>query len=531
MSDQKRRRERTRTIVTLGWMTLLFIHTSLAFAIATPLFQNPDEPTHIDLARHYAHHPTEMAGPSLRQTQGSRGAISATGLRDEALPPDFSRVPADRPDYRSFAQYGGGDSPATSGCPVSCQNYQYGHPPGWYLLLAPLAWVTDREAFPDVVLAFRVVDILIASVVVVCTWYLARQVWPSRPRRALLAAAVTASFGPVAATAAAANNDALMLALMAIALAVMARVLRQGAESKVVLLLGALIAAGLLTKGEFLPIAPVGLAAVLVAPQRTARWKSALLYLVPAGIGGLWWLRVLLDTHSFTPRGSEIVKGSQPGPWQSVGYLRYLFDRLPEFFDRFSGVYGWLSVELPRNGQLIFQIGVVVLIAGWLLCREWRRPRNSELRFIVLAIAPLMLLLSAAFAAYSTFHRNGDIRGMAPRYVYGSIPVLATGVIAAVSAIAARMRAGRVFIVGVVVAAVSAVGTAGSFIYAMRGQYATTSFQLMIDRADVVAPLPHPLRWLVCIALAWGACVVAIALLVSQQWRPALKHARGRSAH
>src|SRR5947208_1584340 len=75
MSDQQRRRERTRTFVTLGWMTLLFVHTGLAFAIATPLFQNPDEPTHVDLARHYAHHPTELAGPSLRQTQGSRGAI------------------------------------------------------------------------------------------------------------------------------------------------------------------------------------------------------------------------------------------------------------------------------------------------------------------------------------------------------------------------------------------------------------------------------------------------------------------------
>ena len=81
--------------------------------------------------------PTELAGPSLRQTQGSRGAISATGLRDEALPPDFSRVPNSRPDYLPFAKYAGGDAPATSGCPVSCQNYQYGHPPAWYLLVAP----------------------------------------------------------------------------------------------------------------------------------------------------------------------------------------------------------------------------------------------------------------------------------------------------------------------------------------------------------------------------------------------------------
>ena len=110
MSERQRRWERTRTFVTLGWMTLLFVVTGLAFAVATPLFQNADESSHIDLARYYARHPTQMAGPSLRQTQGSRAAIVATGLRDEALAPNFSNVPDTRPDYRPFTEYGGGNA-------------------------------------------------------------------------------------------------------------------------------------------------------------------------------------------------------------------------------------------------------------------------------------------------------------------------------------------------------------------------------------------------------------------------------------
>ena len=87
---------------------------------------------------------------------------------------------------------------------------------------------------------------------------------------------------------------------------------------------------------------------------------------------------------------------------------------------------------------------------------------------------------------------------------------------------------GGAVVVAVVVVTVSTLGTAGSFFYAMRGQYATSSLQLMVDRAEVVAPVAHPLQWLAVIALGWVACIVATTVLVSQRWRRPLKHARGR---
>ena len=153
-----------------------------------------------------------------------------------------------------------------------------------------------------------------------------------------------------------------------------------------------------------------------------SRWRSALLYLVPVGLGAAWWLRILIDTHSFAPRGSEIVGPSRSGPFQSVGFIEYLFDRLPVFVERFPGVYGWLSISVPSWSKIAFNVAVLGVAVGWLACRRWRRPRLSELRFIVLALVPVALLLASAFNAYSTYRRNGEVRGMAPRYVYASTP-------------------------------------------------------------------------------------------------------------
>jgi|GEM_PF-4489208 len=513
--------DRRRSAAALVLLSLVFVVSGLAFAVGTPLFQNPDEPTHVDLARYYTREPTKLAGPSLRQTAGLRAAIAATGLRDEARSPDFSSVPTERPDYRPFGAYPGGNEPATSGCPVSCQNYQYGHPPAWYFLAAPVAWITDGFAFPKVVLALRLFDVLVVSVVVWCTWYVARQVWPAAPHRAFYAAALSACCGPLIATAAMANNDALMLALMGIALALMARILRTGDDPKVVALFGVTVGLGLLTKAEFLTLAPIGLLAVAVAPPTSrarARWVSLACYAAPVALGGTWWARVLLDTHSFTPAGSEIVAPTRPGPWQSVGFLRYVADRIPEFVQRFPGVYGWLSVKTPTIVQVLFVAVVAVLAVGWLagwLHGRRRHPGAGGSRYLLLAAVPVGLFVSAAYSSYSTYHRNGEIRGLAPRYVYGAIPVLAVGAVAAVGMLArGRLRRDRLA-TALAFAGVAVAGVGGSFLVAMRGQYASASLSVVAGRAGVVAPVAHPLRWIAAIAVVWVAGVATAAWWVA----------------
>jgi hypothetical protein len=89
---------------------------------------------------------------------------------------------------------------------------------------------------------------------------------------------------------------------------------------------------------------------------------------------------------------------------------------------RFPGLYGWGVVRLSTGWRTAFVVTIVVLALGWTVRRRWTRPSPVSLRLLVLAAMPVLLLLAAALSSYATFRRNGEIRGMAPRYVYRCWP-------------------------------------------------------------------------------------------------------------
>ena len=72
---------RTVTLL-LGLLTLAFVLSGLVFAVGTPLFQAPDEPQHLDLVHHYAHHPLDLDDAEMRVRRGTRAEVAQVGLRD-----------------------------------------------------------------------------------------------------------------------------------------------------------------------------------------------------------------------------------------------------------------------------------------------------------------------------------------------------------------------------------------------------------------------------------------------------------------
>jgi hypothetical protein len=505
----------------LPLLTAAFVLSSAAFAVSVPMFGNPDEGTHVDMVRHYADHPTEMAGPSLQQTEGVRNALVATGMIDLPAESPTAAIPPSRPDYGPFEDYGG-DAPAKV-CPSrTCQNYQFIHPPGWYLTAAPIARVLEDRPFPNTLLALRLLNVLLCSVVVVATWAIARELWPDRPRLALVAAGCTAVCGPLAAAAASVNNDGLMLPLMAVALALMAGILRRGVTVKAAVVLGAVVALGLLSKGEHLVIAAVGLAAVLLAPADVARerWRATVAYLAVGGIGGLWWLRVFVDDRSITPGGGELLEPPRRGPWNDENPVSYVWGRLDTVIDWFPGRYGsypWPFKLLPEGLLVACQLGVVLLLVAWLVTRDWRRPTIESARVALLAAVPFLLFAASAYTAWDTFRSNGTHHGLAPRYVYGGVPIMAVMAAASLGAVRRRLRLRGVPALHAVLVVGSAVlGTVVSLAVCLHGMYFTTDWTTLFQRAGIMAPVAHVKAVLALIAVLWVAAIAGAAALVGR---------------
>ena len=509
------------TSVVVALLTVAFLLSGVAFAVAVPMFGNPDESTHVDMVRHYAFHPTEMAGPSLQQTEGVRNALVATGMVDIPAESPVAAIPPSRPDYGSFEDYGG-DAPAQR-CPSrTCQNYQFIHPPGWYLAAAPVARVLDDQPFPRTVLALRLLNVLLCSVVVWATWAIARELWPDRPRLALVAAGCTAVCGPLAAATASVNNDGLMLPLMAVALALMAGILRRGVTVRAAAVLGAVVGLGLLVKGELLVIAAVGLAAVALAPAATSRerWRALVAYLAIGGIGGLWWLRVFVDDRAITPAGGELLAPPRSGPWNHEGFVSYVWGRLDTVIDWFPGRYGsypWPFALLPSWLLLTCQLGVVLLLVAWLVARRWRRPTVESLRVALLAAVPFLLFAASAYTAWDTYRSNGYHHGLAPRYVYGGVPIMAVMAAASLGAVRRRLALRGVPTLHAVLLVGSAVlGIVVSLAVCLHGMYFTTDWTTVFQRAGIMAPVAHVKAVLALVGLLWAGAIGGAAWLA---WR------------
>lgn len=503
----------------LAALTLSFVLLGLAFSVIVPLFANYDEQTHVDRVGYTARHPFEVVGPDLRRTYGSVAAMAATGSPDTQGPALWRRAPVDRPDYLPFGDYPGGNRPQHQGCPGSCQNFQFAHPPAWYVLMAPVYSLVDDHPFPRTVLVLRILDVLLVAPLVVLTWWAARQLWPDSRRRALAAAALVATAGPLAFTASGANNDGLMLLSAGVAVAVTIAITRHGANLARSAVLGIAMGIGLLTKIELAVIAPVVGLAVICAPKVAfARWKAVLLVAVPAIPGVIWWVAEQLGGGVLNPEGSEVGTTAMSGPWTHAGLLSYAVHRVPMLLDRFWGLYGVPAFVAPRLWRTLLWLALEALVVFWLLCRDWRRPTRDDARLALLALMPVALTAAVIWASLKTYRVTGEVRALAPRYLYAVLPILALAVVAAAGMTLRRIAppAWSRWALPLGIPVVGAVAGLGSFVHAIRGLYGTSDLALLLDRAHVVAPVANPGPWVAVLLVGWALAIATAAVTTSR---------------
>lgn len=508
-------------------LTSSFVLLGLAFSVILPLFANYDEHTHVDRVGHTARHPFDSVGADLRRTYGSVAALDAAGSPDTQGPELWARAPEERPRYLPFDEYEGGSKQQVHGCGGSCQNFQYAQPPAWYVLMAPSYAVLDDQPFPQTVLWLRIIDVLLVGPVVLLTWWAARQLWPGARRRALAAAALVATAGPLAFTAAGANNDALMLLLTGAAVALTVAISRRGATARLSLVLGAVMGAGLLTKIELVVIAPVVGLAVLVAPKvDLARWKAVALVAVPALPGVVWWVGQQAGGGVLSPADSEILAPAADGPWRGATLTGYAFRWVPVLLDRFWGLYGVPAFVAPPMWRLLFWFAIEALVIAWLLCRRWRRPSPHDARMGVLALMPAALIAAVLWASFKTYRLNGEVRALAPRYLYAVLPLFALAAVSAGATVVRRMAppSWPRWVLPLGIPVVAAVAGFGSFVRASHGLYGTTDLSVLLDRARAVAPVANPGAWATVLLVCW-VLAIATAAVSSRRIPPSTEDA------
>lgn len=508
-------------------LTVAFVAAGAAFAGLVPLFQNPDESTHLDRVLFQWDRPFTSPGAGLQVRDSVRDAVDTVNL-SEGGALDWVRAPRRRPEYRPL---GRADEPAADErCPrkptPTCQNYQYAQPPAYYVLLAPTTPLLADRPVSQHVLALRLIGLLISSPIVALTFFTARTWFRGNETAAMTATSLIAAAGPVASAAASVNNDSLVMVAAAAAVALMTAGIRRGFTVRTAALLGAAVTVGLLSKGHFLAIAPVAGAAVLSRPVRLRRLRTTAAFAASVAPGAAFWILQLARNKGFQPPGSEIIGPASTGPWNSESFLSYAVSQIDLFIGRSWGLYGWATVEVPHSWKLSLSAAAVLLALVWLLQVTRRRMRFDQPQAILVALVPVALAAAALYASFGVYRESGSVRGLVGRYVYPGAPVLAIG--AAASARAASLRPsgrvqhgpGRATVAAfIVVAQVVLMG--GSFRLALKGLYRTSDLEVVFERARAVAPVAGVELWLAACGALWLASTAAAAVLARRLTPPA----------
>jgi uncharacterized membrane protein len=209
-----------------------------------------------------------------------------------------------------------------------------------------------------------------------------------------------------------------------------------------------------------------------------------------------------------------------------MGLLAYFGNRFGTIVDWFPGRYGsypWPFALLPTWLLRTCQLAVVALAAAWLACRRWHRLNLASLRVALLASMPFVLLASSLYQAWDAYRTNGVHNGLAPRYLYGAVPIMAVMATAAVAAIVQRLRFRPVaFTHALLLVGTGILGTVVSLVVSLHGMYFTTDWTLLFQRAGVMAPVAHVKAWMSVLAALWTLALAGAAWLSWRRLGPAV---------
>ncbi|HSZ04153.1 MAG TPA: DUF2142 domain-containing protein [Solirubrobacteraceae bacterium] len=464
-----RRGARLRAVPAAAWAcALVAVLSAVCWSLVTPPFQVPDEPSHFAYTQ-------LLAEAGRLPVPGQAGVFpeeeaALEGLHQQQVQwhPEVQTIstPAELAELRRDLSLRLSAVGSESGAGVAASE-----PPGYYALETIPYYLGAGGTLLERLQLMRLLSALMAGITALFTFLFIREALPGAPWAWTvggLAAALTPLLGF---TSGGVTPDAMLFAVSAAVFYCLARAFRRGLTLKLGLALGALTALGLLTKLNFIGLAPGIVLGLLVLGIRRARARAlacapeaarrrrpprvlALVLALALSPVLVYVLSNLLQHRATLGLASNTLHdldGQSPLDALTYAWQLYL-PRLPGMHAYFPGVstirqlwfaravgdYGWFDTAMPvwvQNLALI-PAGAIAILAtrGAIAHRATLRARLPEL----LTYLALTIGLLALIGLYA--YNSRAVEGAAyfqPRYL---LPLLPLG--AALLALAAR-GAGR----------------------------------------------------------------------------------------
>jgi uncharacterized membrane protein YbhN (UPF0104 family)/4-amino-4-deoxy-L-arabinose transferase-like glycosyltransferase len=333
---------------------ILFVALGTLYSVVTPLFETPDEVWHYLYVKHIAD------GGGLPVYRGD----TTFPMRQEASQPPlyylltgWATAWIDTSDVQTVVRY---NPHAAIGAPAASGNRN-------------VISHTPYEGFPyrGAALAahlVRFLSVLMGGGTVLCTYLIARRLFPQPRWLAPAAAALNAFLPQFIFISASINNDVPATLLSAITLWLLVCIVQDGPSVPRLFALGAVLGLAALSKLNALVLLPLA-AAVLAALawKRRAAWalvRWGVWTFGTAGlVGGWWYLRNWLLYRD--PFGLKLMFAVLPARTQrpSATELLHLLDgALKSFF----GVFGWFNIAMQPWVYTVFEMGLLIAVVGLL---------------------------------------------------------------------------------------------------------------------------------------------------------------------
>jgi hypothetical protein len=293
----------------------------------------------------------------------------------------------------------------TEGLSKASRQYESHQPPLYYLLVAPAFGVFSKAFFfVDTFMALRLLNVLLASVMVPGAFFLAKAVLGDDSAAANVARLVV-FFPGLYPGVIRVSNDAVSAVIVTWMLFLLVSFLRKP-ETRYLYGLCALLIAGLWTKAFFIPIA-AGVIAVMLGSRR---FRASAIVLTACALGLPWYVRTFMITGSLTglpetlEAGSSVISSVQAlsgtdwrnafnvavsthiwtGNWSFLGVRSWMYRvvawsafagilgllRKPmqiPYLPALAAIYAVFAAGLAYYATQVFQASGLSVIQGWYL--------------------------------------------------------------------------------------------------------------------------------------------------------------------